>query len=558
MNQKIKDIENSLCTLYIEGKMSNLIEKYSYSDKIKQYLNNLKLDIIENIDVFVEFENLDKEFVENFINRYEVNVMVNNSIEGAPVVIEETPEYQKLIGLVEYENKSGNLVTDFTMIQPGSLHLANGGYLVLDARKLLESYFGYEALKRCLLLNKIIIENLKNQLDIIPIVNLKPEPIPIKTKVILIGTPEIYYILYNYDEEFRKLFKIKADFDYEFEDNNENMITFVKLIKYIVQEKNLKDITFDGIQEISAYAKRKAESKKYLTTNISSIIEILEQANQIAKDNKNRYIDKNDIKLAIENKNKRNSLIKDKILSLYRQNKYIVDVTGFKIGQINALSVVDYGDFEFGRVNKVTVNTFCGNGNIINIDREVGLSGNIFNKAILILTGYIGEKFAQTGNLSFNASICFEQMYGEIDGDSATLAETVALLSSLAEVPINQGIAITGSVNQKGEVQAVGGVNTKIKGYFDICKIFGLDGSQGVIIPESNVDDLVLDDEIITAVKEGNFNIYTVNSVEDCFDILLPASIKKGRKTNNFDYVEEKILKRLNKFKDNKEKQKKE
>ncbi|GFR34881.1 hypothetical protein TCEA9_06930 [Thermobrachium celere] len=538
--------------------MSNLIEKYSYSDKIKQYLNNLKLDIIENIDVFVEFENLDKEFVENFINRYEVNVMVNNSIEGAPVVIEETPEYQKLIGLVEYENKSGNLVTDFTMIQPGSLHLANGGYLVLDARKLLESYFGYEALKRCLLLNKIIIENLKNQLDIIPIVNLKPEPIPIKTKVILIGTPEIYYILYNYDEEFRKLFKIKADFDYEFEDNNENMITFVKLIKYIVQEKNLKDITFDGIQEISAYAKRKAESKKYLTTNISSIIEILEQANQIAKDNKNRYIDKNDIKLAIENKNKRNSLIKDKILSLYRQNKYIVDVTGFKIGQINALSVVDYGDFEFGRVNKVTVNTFCGNGNIINIDREVGLSGNIFNKAILILTGYIGEKFAQTGNLSFNASICFEQMYGEIDGDSATLAETVALLSSLAEVPINQGIAITGSVNQKGEVQAVGGVNTKIKGYFDICKIFGLDGSQGVIIPESNVDDLVLDDEIITAVKEGNFNIYTVNSVEDCFDILLPASIKKGRKTNNFDYVEEKILKRLNKFKDNKEKQKKE
>ncbi|CDF58139.1 Lon protease family protein [Thermobrachium celere] len=558
LNQKIKDIENSLCTLYIEGKMSNLIEKYSYSDKIKQYLNNLKLDIIENIDVFVEFENLDKEFVENFINRYEVNVMVNNSIEGAPVVIEETPEYQKLIGLVEYENKSGNLVTDFTMIQPGSLHLANGGYLVLDARKLLESYFGYEALKRCLLLNKIIIENLKNQLDIIPIVNLKPEPIPIKTKVILIGTPEIYYILYNYDEEFRKLFKIKADFDYEFEDNNENMITFVKLIKYIVQEKNLKDITFDGIQEISAYAKRKAESKKYLTTNISSIIEILEQANQIAKDNKNRYIDKNDIKLAIENKNKRNSLIKDKILSLYRQNKYIVDVTGFKIGQINALSVVDYGDFEFGRVNKVTVNTFCGNGNIINIDREVGLSGNIFNKAILILTGYIGEKFAQTGNLSFNASICFEQMYGEIDGDSATLAETVALLSSLAEVPINQGIAITGSVNQKGEVQAVGGVNTKIKGYFDICKIFGLDGSQGVIIPESNVDDLVLDDEILTAVKEGNFNIYTVNSVEDCFDILLPASIKKGRKTNNFDYVEEKILKRLNKFKDNKEKQKKE
>ncbi|WP_027308210.1 Lon protease family protein [Caloramator sp. ALD01] len=558
MNQKLKDLEFSFFTLYIEDKISSLIDKYNYNDKLVKYFNSLKNDIIDNLDVFIDIENVDKDFLEAFLSRYDVNVFVNNLGEGAPVIIEETPEYQKLIGLIEYENKSGNLVTDFTMIQPGSLHYANGGYLVVDARKLLESFWGYEALKRTLMLGKITIENFKNQLDIIPIENLKPEAIPIKTKVIMIGSPEIYYLLYNYDEDFKKLFKIKAEFNNKIKDNYDNINCFLKLIKYLIDEKKFKDITYEGVQELVYYSKKLSENKNYLTSNISNILEILEQANHIAKNNKRKFIDQDDIKAALIKKEKRNSLIRDEVIELYENNKYLIDVKGYKVGQVNALSVIDYGDYEFGRVNRVTVNTFSGVGNIINIDREVGLSGSIFNKAILILTGYIGERFGKVNNLSFNASICFEQMYGEIDGDSATLAETVALISSLAEVPINQGIAITGSVNQKGTVQAVGGVNTKIRGYFDICRLYGLDGTQGVIIPESNLDDLVLDDDIIEAVKENMFSIYTVTNVEDCFDIMLEPTFKKGRKNKNFDLIEEKILKRIEKLKEIKEKSKKE
>ncbi|SHE43312.1 Lon protease family protein [Caloramator proteoclasticus] len=558
MNQKLKDLEFSFFTLYIEDKISSLIDKYNYNDKLVKYFNSLKNDIIDNLDVFIDIENVDKDFLEAFLSRYDVNVFVNNLGEGAPVIIEETPEYQKLIGLIEYENKSGNLVTDFTMIQPGSLHYANGGYLVVDARKLLESFWGYEALKRTLMLGKITIENFKNQLDIIPIENLKPEAIPIKTKVIMIGSPEIYYLLYNYDEDFKKLFKIKAEFNNKIKDNYDNINCFLKLIKYLIDEKKFKDITYEGVQELVYYSKKLSENKNYLTSNISNILEILEQANHIAKNNKRKFIDQDDIKAALIKKEKRNSLIRDEVIELYENNKYLIDVKGYKVGQVNALSVIDYGDYEFGRVNRVTVNTFSGVGNIINIDREVGLSGSIFNKAILILTGYIGERFGKVNNLSFNASICFEQMYGEIDGDSATLAETVALISSLAEVPINQGIAITGSVNQKGTVQAVGGVNTKIRGYFDICRLYGLDGTQGVIIPESNLDDLVLDDDIIEAVKENMFSIYTVTNVEDCFDIILEPTFKKGRKNKNFDLIEEKILKRIEKLKEKKEKSKKE
>ncbi|MCX7695776.1 MAG: AAA family ATPase [Caloramator sp.] len=558
MNQKLKDLEFSFFTLYIEDKMSNLVDKYNYNDKLIKYFSSLKNDIIENLDVFIDIDNVDKEFLEAFLSRYDVNVFVNNTDEGAPVIIEETPEYQKLIGLIEYENKSGNLVTDFTMIQPGSLHYANGGYLVIDARKLLESFWGYEALKRTLLLGKISIENFKNQLDIIPIVNLKPEPIPIKIKVILIGGPEIYYLLYNYDEDFKKLFKIKAEFNNKIKDSVDNTNLFLKLIKYIINEKKLRDITYEGIEELIYFSKKLSENRNYLSSKISCIIEILEQANLIAKKNKRKFIDRDDIKIALKNKEKRNSLIRDELIELYEKNKYLVDVRGYKVGQVNALSVIDYGDFEFGRANRVTVNTFSGTGNIINIDREVGLSGNIFNKAILILTGYIGERFGQGNNLSFNASICFEQMYGEIDGDSATLAETVALISSLAEIPINQGIAITGSINQKGTVQAVGGVNTKIRGYFDICNLYGLDGTQGVIIPESNLDDLIIDEDIIDAVKRNMFSIYTVSKVEDCFEIILEPTFKKGRKNNNFEFIEEKILKRIEKFKGVKDKSKKE
>lgn len=559
MNEKIRDLESSLSTLYLDKKIDPLIEKYSYNKKIEEYLKEIKSDIIENIDIFIEIEGVDKEYLESFLNRYQVNVFICNDKKGVPVIIEEIPELNKLLGNIEYENRSGNLVTDFTMIQPGSLHKANGGYIIIEARKLLENYWSYEALKRMLILKKIVIESIKSQFDLIPLVTLKPEPIPLNLKVILIGDTDLYYLLYTYDEDFKKLFKIKADFNEEFEDIKENVKDYLSLIKYIIDEKIFLNVTYEGIIELIKYSKTLIENKNRLSSNISTIITILEQANQIAKDNKKNFIDEIEIKNVINFLRYRNGLIKDKILDMYRNGKYLVDVKGFKVGEINALSVIGYGDIEIGKQNKVTVNTYSGNGGVINIEREVGLSGNIFNKAVLILNSYICEKFAQETGVSFGASICFEQMYGEIDGDSATLAETLALLSSLSDIPINQGIAVTGSVNQKGEVQAVGGVNTKIEGYFSICKLFGLDGTQGVIIPSTNVDDLVLNEEILEAVKENKFSIYSVDRVEDCFDIILQENFKKGRKHSNFDLIQEKVIKKLEKFKGvNKDKSKKE
>lgn len=559
MNDKIRDLESSLSTLYLDNKINPLIEKYSYNKKIEDYLKDIKLDIIENIDIFIEIDSVDKEYLEGFLSRYQVNIFICNDKKGVPVIIEEIPDLNKLLGTVEYENRSGNLVTDFTMIQPGSLHRANGGYLIIEARKLLENYLSYEALKRMLILKKIVIENLKSQFDLIPIVTLKPEPIPLNLKIILIGDTELYYLLYNYDEDFKKLFKIKADFNDDFDDIWENTNDFLGLIKYIINEKKFLDVTYKGIIELIKYSKKSIENKKRLSSNISTIITILEQANQKAKENNKSDIDDIEIKNIINSLKYRNGLIKDKILDMYKDGKYLVDIKGYKVGEINALSVIDYGDIEIGKQNKVTVNTYSGTGGVTNIEREVGLSGNIFNKAVLILNSYINEKFAQETGLSFGASICFEQMYGEIDGDSATLAETLALLSSLSDIPINQGIAVTGSVNQKGEVQAVGGVNTKIEGYFSVCNLFGLDGTQGVIIPSANVDDLVLDDDVLEAVKDNKFNIYTVDKVEDCFDIILQQNFKKGRKHTNFEYVQEKVFKKLEKFKGiNKDKNKKE
>lgn len=286
MNEKIRDLESSLSTLYLDNKINPLIERYNYNKKIEEYLKDIKADIIDNIDIFIEIDSVDKDYLEAFLNRYQVNVFICNDKKGVPVIVEEIPDLNKLLGTVEYENRNGNLVTDFTMIQPGSLHKANGGYLIIEARKLLENYWSYEALKRMLILKKIVIESIKSQFDLIPIVSLKPEPIPLNLKVILIGDTELYYLLYNYDEDFKKLFKIKADFNEEFDDISDNISDYLGLIKYIINEKNFLDVTYEGIAELIKYSKKSIENKKRISSNISAIITILEQANQKAKENK--------------------------------------------------------------------------------------------------------------------------------------------------------------------------------------------------------------------------------------------------------------------------------
>ncbi len=549
MVASLRELEDRTSGKIVDSKIRDLVNKYGYDKKIFDYLIDLRDDIIENISAFFEEEDENKGYDENFFKRYYINVMVcNKDVSGAPVVYEDTPEYHNLLGIIEYENKSGNLVTDFTMIQPGSLHRANGGYLIIDALQLMGSYKGWEALKRCLRGESITIENLKNQFDIIPMVTLKPEEIPLKVKIVLLGNPYIFHVLYKYDEDFHELFKIRADFEDEIKNIDGTALKILGFISNYCREKGILPISCDGVLEIFKYSTRLTESRQYFTASMHSIVEMIDQAYAIAEANEKDMIGRKDIKAAIAARERRHGLYRDKILEMYKERKYIVDLKGYKIGEINGLSVLDFGDVSFGKVSRITAATFAGRDGIINIERETNMSGDIHSKGVMILSGYIGETFGQTMPISFSASICFEQLYGEVDGDSASAAELVALMSSLGDIPIKQSIAITGSVNQRGEIQPIGGVNEKIEGFFDICSLFGLDGSQGVVIPHSNIDELILKDEVISAVERGLFHIYAVKSIGDCIEILCRLKENTHGKKQIFDVLKDNINVKLNRY----------
>jgi lon-related putative ATP-dependent protease len=550
MEEHLKKLDDKISFSIMDETIKRLKEKYGYNEKIIEYLKDLQEDIKENIDAFMDYEETSEAYDETFYKRYDVNVMIcNRDLEGAPVIYEDNPEYHNLIGIIEYENKVSALVTDFTMIRSGSLHKANGGYIVIDALQLIRSYQGWEALKRCLKTNNICIENLKNQFDIIPIATLKPEEIPLNVKVVLLGPPYIYYLLYSYDEDFKELFKIKADFENQIKRSDETAIKILGFISNYCIENKLPPVTKNGVIEILKYSSRIAESKNYFTGSMDKVVDILEQSAIIAKTKRDNNINEKHIKEAIALIDKRYGIYRDRVLDKYREGKYIVELKGYKIGEINGLSVIDIGDFAFGKQTRITVTTFVGRDGVINIERETDLSGNIHSKGIMILSGYIGETFGQNMPLSFSASICFEQLYGGIEGDSASAAELIALISSLGDIPIKQSIAVTGSVNQKGEIQPVGGLNEKIEGFFDICSIYGLDGSHGVIIPNSNVDELILREDVIEAVEKKLFHIYAVDNIEQCFDILCEVELFRGKKKKSFEIVKERVNAKLEKYK---------
>jgi lon-related putative ATP-dependent protease len=548
MSEELAMLDERISLLLLSDKIKLLKEKYIYNLKIVEYLKDLQEDIIENIEAFMEHDESDERYDEGFYKRYSVNIMVcNSNTIGAPVVFEELPEYHNLLGIIEYENKQGSMVTDFTMIKPGSLHKANGGYLIIDALQLLTSYHGWEALKRCIKNSCIFIENLKNQFDIIPIAGLKPEEIPLYVKIVIIGSEYIYHVLYNYDEDFKELFKIKADFNSEIKNINGNAMKILGFISGYCNDNKILPISRDGIVEILRYSSRLTESKKYFTGTFTKITDIIEQANIIAREDNNEYIEKRHVDNVVKSINKRHGMYKEKILEMYREGKYIVDIKNLKVGEINGLSVIDLGDCVFGKQNRITVTTYSGKNGIVNIERESKMSGNIHSKGILILSGYIGENLGQSTPLSFNANICFEQLYGEIDGDSASAAELIALMSSLSGIPIKQSIAVTGSINQKGEIQPVGGINEKIEGFFDICSLYGIDGTQGVIIPYTNIDDLVLKDEVIDAVDKKLFHIYAVKRINECFEILCEENIRNA-KEDILETIKDSINSKLLKF----------
>lgn len=518
-----------------------LKEKYKEYPKVIEYLSKVEDDILENIQNFiVEDEPEDEENMSSILpfltkktsadvtEKYEVNLLVDNSnTKGAPVIVDFNPTYYNLIGEIEYDTEFGNMTTDYKKIKSGLFHQANGGYLILQVQDLLTNTQAWEVLKRVIRTKEITIESLRDQFGGLTVSTLKPEPIPVNLKVIIVGNSYIYDVLYEYEEDFRKLFKIRADFDYEMDYNSENIRNIARYIKgFSIREKTAPFDT-GAVSKIIEYSSRVAESQNKLTTRFNQIVEILCEAATWAKIDKSEIVNTEHVMKAIYEKINRSNMYEEKMDEVIEQNIIMIDTVGEKIGQINGLAVLDTGDYTFGKPTRITATTYAGRSGIINIEKEADLSGSIHDKGVQVITGYLGQTYAQDYPLSLSCRLCFEQNYNGVDGDSASSTELYVILSSLAEIPINQQIAVTGSINQFGEIQAIGGATYKIEGFFDLCNTRGLTGNQGVIIPYQNVSDLVLKDVVIEAVKNGKFHIYPIKTIEEGIEILTGIGYKQ-------------------------------
>lgn len=521
-----QDVALSVVGHYIE----ELVEKYRGLPEVIDYLRQVETDILKNLEDFKKRPGAPGPFPfpvpEPSFTQYQVNVLVDNSeTKGAPVILENNPNYTNLFGGVERRAQFGALVTDFTLIRPGSIHKANGGYLIIHILDLLRWFFSYEALKRCLKEQKIKIEDLAEQLGFIATRTLQPHPIPLNIKVILIGDPYIYQLLYIYDEDFQKLFKIKAQFDWEMKKTPEHLQDFTALVAAYCHEEKLMPIHKTGVARLIEYAQELTGHQQKLTLQLKEILDIVKEANFWAKTNTHEVIFGSDIEKAIQEKIYRSDLPEEKMQDFIEEGMLFIETSGAVVGQVNGLSVYALGDHVFGRPSRITASYALGKEGVVAIDREAQLSGNIHNKAVMILAGYLKSRFAQDKPLTLSASLTFEQSYGMVEGDSASVAELLALTSVLADVPLKQNIAITGSVSQRGEVQPIGGVNWKIEGFYKVCKSRGLDGSHGVIIPKANVQDLMLKKEVVQAVKEGKFHVWAVGHVDEAIELMtgMPA-----------------------------------
>ena len=561
--QKMDDLDYKIGMFAIGHYVSALQEKYQYSERVIKYLESVQEDVLENIDQFSEQEPDEEDPVAALLPKlggtknddatlkYRVNLIVDNSkTEGAPVIVDYNPTYYNLVGEVEYDNEYGNLTTDFMKIKPGLMHRANGGYLIIQAQDLLSNVQAWEALRRIIKTKEITIENLRDQVGVIAVTTLKPEPIPSDVKVILVGGAYYYELLRGYDEDFSKLFKIRADFDYEMDRNDENIFKIAGFISKFCE--NEKTLPFDSsaVASVIEYSSRSVESQKKLSTRFNLIAEILAESATWAQLDNAEIVTAEYVKKAEEEKAYRLSMYQEKMNELLDNNTIMIATDGYCVGKINGLAVLDMGDYAFGSPTRITATTYMGKSGIVNIEKEAEMSGPTHNKGVQIITGYLGRMYAQKMPLSLSCRIAFEQNYNGIDGDSASSTELYCILSSLSEIPVNQSLAVTGSVNQCGEIQAIGGVTHKIEGYFDLCSRRGLTGKQGVVIPESNVNDLVLKDDVIEAVKNGMFHIYSISTIDEGIELLLGT--EAGIMDENGDYPPEsvhgKVMDKLKKF----------
>lgn len=529
-----------------ENLLINLKQKYTDHNNIISFLD----DTLENIMKHTqEFLNKPRDHITLFdqphletppFSRLKVNVFVDNSkTTGRPVIYEDNPIYHNLVGRVENMSINGSLISDFTLVRPGSLHRANHGYLILDAFELLSHHLAWEGLKRALHIEQVRIEPLEQSIEFWSSQTLEPEPIPLNVKIILIGDRDTYHMLCDEQPDFKKLFKVVSDFNNRTSRNNKNNLRLAGIIANIARDDNLKPLNRGATAKIIDFCSRKSEDAEKLSLNMQSLKDLIQQANYWAELSNKKVIDKKSVTQAIDAERKRLNRLQDEIFEDMQRNIISIDTEGKKIGQINALTVVQEGSYEFGQPSRITAVTHVGDGEVINIHREIDLSGSIHSKGVLTLSGFLKKRYAVTEKLSLSASIAFEQLYTVIDGDSASAAELCALLSALSQVPLKQSLAVTGSINQFGDLQAISGVNEKIEGFFELCKERKLTGKQGVIIPEINIKNLMLDDHLIKAVKKKQFHIYPASNVDEVMHLL--TDIEPGKRSGNGEFKKDSI-----------------
>lgn len=524
--------------------LNPLKEKYQGFAKVQEYLESVQEDLLLNLEDFKpqaappQIPGLKLPKQEPTFERYEVNVLVENNPDiGAPVVFESNPTYNNLFGRIENVMQMGGVATtNFTLIKPGALHRANGGYLVLDAREVLINPFAWESLKRCIRNMEIKIEDVLEQYRFMTVVSLKPEPIPLDAKIIMIGSLWIYYLLFYLEPDYRKFFKVKADFDSRISRTPDVMQDYALFVAAHCCTEGLLPFDPTGVAALLEHASRMVEDQTRLSSHFMELSDLIRESSYWAKRDGAQVVDRSWVKRAIQESTYRSNRIEEHIQELLAQGVILCDTKGSVVGQVNGLSVITMGDYTFGRPSRLTIRVSQGRAGMVNIEREVKLSGPIHDKGVLILTGYLAGKFGQEQPLSFSAHICFEQSYEGIEGDSASSAELYGLLSAFSGLPVKQGIAVTGSVNQHGQIQPIGGVNYKIEGFFNVCKAKGLTGEQGVVIPKINEQNLMLSDEVVQAVADGMFHVWSVSEVEEGIEIL--TGVPAGKPAEDGSYPE--------------------
>jgi len=558
----VEELEYNVALFAVGRLVAKLQEKYEYEQDVLDYLVLLKEDILDNISGFHPDPEADdeesiqqllpwivKKAKEDVLSKYKVNVLTDNSeATGAPVLIGVNPTYANILGEVEFDSEFGNLTTDYMKIKPGLVHKANGGYLILHAKDVLSIPFLWEGIKRMIRTCEITIDNPKEHAVSIPVAGIKPEAAPFDIKIILIGSSYYHELLRGFDEDFCDLFKVVALFDYEMDYNNEHIREICGFIKRFVVEEKTLDFDAGAVAAVIEYGTRLAGSQNKLTSRFDRISETLTETYIWAKNAEEDIITEKYVKEAIKQRDFRLNLYEEKMGEMIENDIIMINTSGNKVGEINGLAAIDTGDYVFAKPTKITATTYVGKAGIVNIENEAQMSGEIHDKGTQIIIGYLGQKYAQYFPLSLSCRVCFEQNYSSIDGDSASSTELYCILSSLAQIPINQEIAVTGSINQRGEIQAVGAITPKVEGFFDLCKKRGLTGTQGVIIPKQNVPDLVLNDAVIQAVRDGQFHIHVISSLDEGIEILMGMKAGEVTEEGSADTIHGLVYNRLRDF----------